>query len=569
MKTNTITNEMIKAALPFKNPRPAQVRALTFIAKAWEDGYDTVVLDLPTGVGKSGVAIGASRLSAQIPRNGENMDEGSWLLTTQKTLQAQYAREFPDFISSVSSKSNYPCVSYEGKESCEKGYRWEKKTHGKTLAEYLSTVKKTPQTQHIHDMCHRLMAQGHDTSPCAQDGICPYKTAWLNWLGSDIGVTNLAFFLNLVRAKSLNRSLLIVDEAHTVEEELVNFLSMDISEKFLKNDLKMTAPVLRNLAEMRDFVKDSMLPRMKKLRQSLEAESMTMAMQGQNTSLVDRRFRQIDSSLRKAVSFISDKNPDDWVFCSDKDGNQAARPLHTGRVGADMLLTQGKRHLFMSGTILDVDQFCQTVGLERSRVKYYSEDSPFDAEKRVVVVRDCGSMGRKGFDSAWPKAKKNLEMILDRHKGQKGIIHTGTYRLAQMLEQEVKSSRFLFHADAREREAILEEHAKSKKDTVLVSPSMTVGVDLKGDLADFGVILKAPFLYLGDERIRKLFDEDKGWYNWKTLQEIMQMCGRIHRDDNDDTVMYILDGDAIRLIHSSSKIVPSWWMAGLFSEDAT
>lgn len=87
-----ISDEMIKTALPFKSPRPAQVRALSFIAKAWEDGFDTVVLDLPTGVGKSGVAIGASRLSAQIPRNGEKMDEGAWLLTTQKTLQAQYAR---------------------------------------------------------------------------------------------------------------------------------------------------------------------------------------------------------------------------------------------------------------------------------------------------------------------------------------------------------------------------------------------------------------------------------------------------------------------------------------------
>lgn len=563
-----ITDEMIKAALPFRSPRPAQVRALTFIAKAWQDGIDTVVLDLPTGVGKSGVAIGASRLSAQIPRSGENMDTGAWLLTTQKTLQAQYAREFPDLIANISSKSNYPCVAYEGKESCEKGYRWAKKTKGKTLEEYLSTVKKTPQTKHIHDMCQRLMSQGYDESPCAQDGPCPYKTAWMDWIGSEIGVTNLAFFLNLVRAKSFQRGLLIVDEAHTVEEELVNFLSMDISEKFLKNELKMTAPVLRNLEEMRGFVKDVMVPRMKKLRQSLEAESMTMSMQGKNTNSVDRRFRHIDSALRKAVSFVSDDEPDDWVFCSDKDGNQAARPLHTGRVGAGMLLTQGKRHLFMSGTILDVDQFCQTVGLERNNVRYYSEDSPFEAEKRVVVFRDCGSMGRKKFDETWPRAKNNLRMILERHKGQKGIIHTGTYRLAQMLAREVKSSRFLFHADARERQAILEEHAQSKKDTILVSPSMTVGVDLKGELADFGVILKAPFLYLGDERIRKLFEEDKGWYNWKTLQEIMQMCGRIHRDDNDDTVMYILDGDAIRLIHQCSKIVPSWWMAGLFSEDA-
>jgi len=562
-----ITDALIKSSLPFKTPRPAQVHALEFIAQAWQDGIDTVVLDLPTGVGKSGVAIGASRLSAQIPRDGREMDRGAWLLTTQKTLQAQYAREFPDLIANISSKSNYPCVAYEGRESCEKGYRLAKKAKDKTIKEYLSTVKKTPQTQHIHDMCQRLMSQGHDSLPCAQDGPCPYKTAWMDWIGSEIGVTNLAFFLNLVRAKFLERDLLIVDEAHTIEEELVNFLSMDISEEFLKRELKMTAPVLRNLAEMREFVRDTMIPRMKKLRISLEAESLSMGMQGKNTSQVDRRYRHIDSSLRKAVSFVDDKAPDDWVFCSDKDGNQSARPLHTARVGAGMLLTQGKRHLFMSGTILDVDQFCHTVGLERKKVRYYSEDSPFDPEKRIVVFRDCGSMGRKKFEETWPIVKKNIRLLLDRHEGQKGIIHTGTYRLAQMLAQEVKSSRFLFHADARERQAILEEHAKSKKDTILVSPSMTVGVDLKGDLADFGIILKAPFLYLGDERIRKLFEEDKGWYNWKTLQEIMQMCGRIHRDDNDDTVMYILDGDAIRLINQCSNIVPEWWRAGLYSED--
>lgn len=561
------TENPLKNLLPFKQPRPAQLRALEFIAKAWEDGYETVILDLPTGVGKSGVAIGAARLSEQMPWNGSTL-EGAWLLTTQKTLQAQYTREFPDLIESISSKTNYPCVAYEGKDACDKGYRWAKKVGKKSLVEYGKTVKKSAQTKHIHEMIDRLIAQGYDTPPCGNDGPCPYRTAWLDWINSDIGVTNLAFFMNLIRAKDQRRGLLIVDEAHTVEEELVNFLSMDISEDFLKRELQLTAPVLRNLDEMREFVERVMVPRMAKLRTKIEAESMAASMQGKDTKAMDIKYRRIESTLMKAASFLDDKEPGDWVFCSDKDGNQSARPLHTGRIGANMLLKQGTRHLFMSGTILSPDQFCKTVGIDRDRVRFYSEDSPFDADKRWVVMRDCGSMGRKRFEDTWPNVKKNLRLIMDRHKDEKGIIHTGSYKIAQMLAKEVKSDRFLFHANAREREAILKEHSSTSKPTILVSPSMTVGVDLKGDLATWGAILKAPWPYLGDQRIRKLFEEDQEWYNWKTVQEMLQMSGRIHRDDLDESVMYILDGDAIRLIRDSSSIIPGWWMDGLHREDA-
>ena len=74
--------------------------------------------------------------------------------------------------------------------------------------------------------------------------------------------------------------------------------------------------------------------------------------------------------------------------------------------------------------------------------------------------------------------------------------------MANYLKKNVKSRRLLSH-NSENREKILEKHKKSKTATVLLSPSMTEGVDLHGDLSRFQVVCKIPYPYLGDKLIRK------------------------------------------------------------------
>ena len=91
---------------------------------------------------------------------------------------------------------------------------------------------------------------------------------------------------------------------------------------------------------------------------------------------------------------------------------------------------------------------------------------------------------------------------------------------------------------------------------MLVSPSLGFGVDLKDELARFQIIIKTPYPPLNDKRIQKLFKTDKEWYFSKTISSLVQMCGRATRSENDHSVTYILDGNAVNLIQSNKDKLP-------------
>ena len=92
--------------------------------------------------------------------------------------------------------------------------------------------------------------------------------------------------------------------------------------------------------------------------------------------------------------------------------------------------------------------------------------------------------------------------------------------------------------------------------TVLVSPSMVYGIDLKDDLARFQIIVKLPFLPLGSKRIKQLFDIDKEWYENKMLNAVVQAAGRSTRSKNDYSSTYILDGNFINVVTRAKNKLP-------------
>lgn len=89
---------------------------------------------------------------------------------------------------------------------------------------------------------------------------------------------------------------------------------------------------------------------------------------------------------------------------------------------------------------------------------------------------------------------------------------------------------------------------------------MTHGVDLCGTLGEFAVILKAPFLPLGDERVKRLAQDDKEWYTNKMLGACIQMCGRTIRNASDEAVTYILDGTLTKSLIQNKDKLPKYFL---------
>ena len=98
-------------------------------------------------------------------------------------------------------------------------------------------------------------------------------------------------------------------------------------------------------------------------------------------------------------------------------------------------------------------------------------------------------MSQKNIDTTLPKMAAAVKEILKEHKNEKGIIHCHSYKIAKYLKQNIKSSRLMLH-NSENRDKILWRHMNEKKATVLLSPSMSEGVDLKGDISRFQIICK-------------------------------------------------------------------------------
>ena len=207
-----------------------------------------------------------------------------------------------------------------------------------------------------------------------------------------------------------------------------------------------------------------------------------------------------------------------------------------------ILFRLGEKVLMMSATILNKRGFCETLGIANDDVDFISIDSPFPKKNRPIFFCPIGKMSSSEIEKTLPKLAKAVESILERHKGEKGIIHAHSYRIANYLKKNLRNSRILIH-DSSNREEVLKKHISSKKPTVLLSPSMTEGIDLKDDASRFQILCKVPYPYLGDKLVKK------------TSRKTLKLLGTVGEPINPEAWQwyYKVVGD------SRCPIVDTWW----------
>ena len=196
--------------------------------------------------------------------------------------------------------------------------------------------------------------------------------------------------------------------------------------------------------------------------------------------------------------------------------------------------------LLMSATIIDAKHFARTLGIQNA--EYIEIDSTFDPKQAPILCTGKAKLNHKNLREQLPNLVKQIREICKHHGDVKGVIHTHTNEITEYIRKHITDSRFIFRESGVNNEQILKQHVDSENNTVLVSPSLTYGVDLKDDLARFQIIIKAAYLPLGDERIKRLFKEDPQWYQNKMLNNFIQACGRGVRSKDDHCVTYVLDG---------------------------
>jgi len=510
---------------PYEVPRQEQLNAMQFAMDAFAEGKRFVIIEAGTGVGKSAVGLTIAK----------TISENAYFLTTQKILQHQYVDDFSkDGMLSLQSSTNFRCKYYKGKD-CSQALRELK-------------VSKDPKFR-----------------ACCGGG-CNYKIAKRKFIDNALGITNFAYFLAETNySQQLEpRDLLVVDEAHNIETQLSSFVEVAVTENFATKVLKIEVP--DNLTTMKrvvDWITSIYYPKLCKIRNHMEQQIEKFSLKSRMADFITlaKRFELIDKHECKVARFLKEYDKDNWVMNIEKtdvrgDRRFEFKPIDVAPFAEDYLFKSGKKVLMMSATIINKEAFCEVLGIKQSDCAFISIPSPFPIENRPIFFSPIGSMSMKSIDRSLPNLVLAVKAILEQHANEKGIIHCHSYKVANYIKKNIRSRRLLSH-DSTNRDKILFDHINSKKPTVLLSPSMTEGVDLKGDSSRFQIICKVPYPYLGDKLIRKRMNKWKWWYPLQTLKVIIQSVGRSVRSKDDQAITYVLDSDWERFYSRNRELFPN------------
>ena len=248
-----------------------------------------------------------------------------------------------------------------------------------------------------------------------------------------------------------------------------------------------------------------------------------------------QRIEWFDESLNKGVEWIVD-------FEADRKGKNnkiIARPLDTAYFAQELFFDrQADQYVLQSATIVDFKRYAEELGIEAAHT--IRRSSPFDLSRRPIYDMAVGDMSYKEIEGSLPKIGAAVEEILKSRPNSKGLVHTGSYRVQKYLQERFTNPRCYFPGPG-EREEAIRSHFSSAEPTVLFSPSMTEGVDGRGDSLRFQIICKVPYPSLADRRIKIKADRSWEWYNYQTSKTLIQAIGRGMRSEDDWCDNFILD----------------------------
>jgi Rad3-related DNA helicase len=529
-------------------PSSQQHNLIKNIEKAFDDGYKFVVCSAPTGSGKSFISktLGNATKEAsesytdlvtsyQIYKrthtggyaHASDIEEeepyGTVALTITKALQDQYKELFDD-VAVLKGKSNYKC-SYDEN----------------------FTVEYAP--------CMYLKKLRDD---CWSKDSCPYYKARNTAIVSKFATYNYNMFFSLPD-EFKRRQVMVCDEASELEDQLVKEYTCTVNFSFLK---KLELPIFafpnsdygkagKWVHTLYSNVVDK-VDEITELIKAKEGKTVEKTLNARKDDLI-----MLNGLRSKLKTLIETWNQSEYLFERDAKAITFI-PLKVDKLAAN-LFDHADKVILMSATIIDPQNFCKGLGI--TKFKYIEAESTFDASKAPIYANTKVKLNYANLQSNLPKIVDQIKAICQSHKDEKGIIHTQTNTITKYVQDNIPhDTRFLFREPGVKNEDLLDTHYNTSDPTVLVSPSMSHGVDLKGDLARFQIIIKAPYLPTKDIRVERMMKLDQSWYMNKMLSSLIQSCGRGIRSQKDHCVTYILDGSIIEQIIRNKAKIPKYFI---------
>ena len=540
--------------------REGQKEAIEFALNAFNSGKRIVVIEAPTGSGKTAIGMTIAKF----------FDDMYWLTAT-KQLQDQLVLEYGSLVTELKGRNAYECDVWDRVknkrrwsliltpsqiEKLDAGFR--NCAVGVCKSDVLGSRTKCK-------YCFENPDEGIFLPSGKTYSACAYYEQLHKALNSRFFCMNFSSFLyqtNYTRDRfNFPRDLLITDEAHNLGQEILSFINVTISDIDLRDHGFLLPYYESPLAYKNWFIENDIVRLFKELEETATANEDHVAAQD---------YSRIAGKIEMFIN--SEFDDCEWVIEQDMKISPSLgeyrvlhlKPVLVGDFVNKFVFSHGRKILLLSATILDVNTFCNTIGVDKSEVAALRMKNRFPVENRPIYYWPADQMtgGKDRMDSWGPAMSRAVERIARRYSHQKGIIHTHNNAIMEYLVMNCEPSvsrRFRTSKDYPNKTDLLDSHAMSH-DSIIVSPSLYEGVDLKDDLSRFQIICKMPFAnFYDDKQLSARMALDDKYYDWITVLRLVQSVGRSVRSNSDYADTFIIDRSFEKLFRKAGAMFPSWF----------
>jgi len=531
-----ITFGEAKKLFPAPVPRPYQFGAIKEICEALQSGRRVILLEAPTGFGKSVV----NTVFARFYR--------SFYCTPQLSLidQIRADRHIGRYYLEIKGRENYRCT-HDPNATCDVG------------------------------LCVRSDFR------CNRWVDCPYWSQKLKCLNHPRVLMSFAYFLlegqmpdNPYKFKA--RPLAVLDEAHSIDRYVVDHagtrVTPDMLSEYLRRMLYRLPEGLVPPGRARYFIE---------LVASRLAETLKVmkqcTLEGEITLGEARVMRRYADCLRALKHFLETCDVVQWL-CEVKWGTAPGgkrykylevTPVFARFLAGEYLWPRAERFIISSATILDPELFIRENGLDLSfrkdEILMLRVPSTFPPENRPVYDISIWKLTKRLRKETLPKALGALKEVVEyewRADSRRNIaVHCHTYEIAReaakFLRAHFGAEKVISHESADRDDAV--KRFKKERGKVFVSVAFEEGQDWIGDICEAQVLMKVPYPDLSDRRVWFRVEKMKHW-RWfyiEALKKVIQAYGRAVRSPEDKANFWVIDYSFKNLIKRCKVHLPGWF----------
>jgi Rad3-related DNA helicase len=565
--------DKIDEAFVMESYREGQRECIQFAVDKFNSGKRFVILECPTGSGKSAIGMTLA-----------GMVKDSYYLTITKILQDQLTRDFDDIVL-LKGRSSYPCTFYErhgdkllerklikphellekkqNTPDCNEGY-CKKRSDSDAISNSKKGISSQCFLKERPYSAKQIPAGDLSRLPKGMRySACPYYEQVYQAINSQKVSMNFSSFIyqtSLTTRFDSPRDLIIIDEAHNIEQCVLDFVTIAVNDEMLQEH-DYYIPNLQTAADYLKWFKEIQI-------ESIVEELRDKSLAGEDFDEADK----MDKLLLKINTFYQhvENERSEWVveYTEHEKGRSGKsirsvvlKPVFAHGLVDDLIFKFGHKIIMLSATILDVNILCNSLGIDRKEVAAYRMKNRFPVENRPIYIKPAARMtGGKDKMAEWmPKLVKSVEEICNQYQGVRGIIHTHNFAILEGILEGVKpsvSKRLISQKECPDKQDLLKFHA-DKQDSIIVAPAMHEGVDLKDDLSRFQIICKVPYAnFYENKQLARRVELDSSYYDWITALKLIQSYGRSIRSPVDYADTFIIDEAIFGFLRKANKIIP-------------